>query len=453
MKHFLISLVAIITLSSALNSAPLVYKFNINTEINSTSWLYTKKAIEEAKQLNASLFLIEMNTYGGEVVYADSIRTALLNLNIPTAVFINKNAASAGALISIACDSIYMVAGSTIGATTVVSGTTGEKATDKYQSYMRATMRATAESHGKDSTTGLWHRNPAVAEAMVDENNSIDSGRVLTLTAKEAVEMQFCEQIVENTTQILLAYNIPTDTETVIYQPSNVDKIKGSLLGTALRSMLIMLIFGGIFYELKTPGIGFPLLVAIIAAILYFTPLFIDGLASYWEVFIFAIGIILISLELFVIPGFGITGISGIILIIIGLTFSLIDNDINLTQLTISELDSHHIGQAAATVLFGIIGSIFIIIFISTHIGAGGLFSKLALHKEQTIADGYIAVEPENTNIIGQIATTYTDLRPSGKILINNKQHDAISTNGYIQKDTSVKIIKMQNGNTYVDTI
>ncbi len=454
LNHFL--LILILFIAPNLFGKDIVYQFNINSEISSSTWLYTQKAIKQAEENNSSLFIIELNTYGGEVIYADSIRTAILNCQIPTIAYIYNNAASAGALISLACDKIYMVSSATMGATTVVNGANGEKTPDKYQSYMRATMRATAESHGKDSTTGKWHRDPIIAEAMVDENNSVDSGRILTLTANEAIQHNYCEGIVSNISDILKLEGIdPSSTTITVYEPSGIDKIKGSLLGTALRSILIMLIFGGIFYELKTPGIGFPLAIAVIAALLYFAPLYLDGLAAHWEIIIFFIGIILIVLELFLFPGFGICGISGIILVIVGLTLSLISNDItfNFNTFEFSNINSNSIGHAAATVLFGIIGSVILMFFISSRIGAGGIFSRLSLQKEQTIEDGYISVSTYDDNLIGQHVTTISDLRPSGKIEFNGKRYDAISLNGYIEKNNTAKIVKTENGNLYVETL
>ena len=143
----------------------LVYKFNIKENIAPAIWRQTKQAFAEADSLKADLFLIHMNTYGGTVVDADSIRTRILNSSIPVVVFVDNNAASAGALISIACDRIYMRSGASIGAATVVNQT-GQKLPDKYQSYMRSTMRSTAEAHGKDTiiagqdTTYKWKRDP-----------------------------------------------------------------------------------------------------------------------------------------------------------------------------------------------------------------------------------------------------------------------------------------------------
>ena len=131
--------------------------------------------------MRAQYILIHMNTYGGMVNIADSIRTKILNSSIPVMVFIDNQAISAGSLISIACDSIYIRPGGSIGAATVVNQT-GEAVPDKYQSFMRSTMRATAEAHGKDTiiegndTIIRWHRDPKIAEAMVDPVLKVEGG-------------------------------------------------------------------------------------------------------------------------------------------------------------------------------------------------------------------------------------------------------------------------------------
>ncbi|NNM15988.1 MAG: nodulation protein NfeD, partial [Bacteroidia bacterium] len=140
------------------DSTVLIYNFKMDKEIAPPMWRITDLAIDEAEKMKADFICIEMNTYGGMLDAADSIRTKILNTDIPVYVFINNNAASAGALISIACDKIYMTSGANIGAATVVDQN-AEALPDKYQSYMRSMMRATAEANDRD---------PQIAEAMVD---------------------------------------------------------------------------------------------------------------------------------------------------------------------------------------------------------------------------------------------------------------------------------------------
>jgi membrane-bound serine protease (ClpP class) len=151
----------------------LVYVFSIHDEIGKPAWRVMQEALAEATRLRADYLLLHLNTYGGLVNLADSMRTRILNSSIPVLAFIDNQAISAGALIAIACDSIYMRPGGSIGAATVVDQT-GGVVPDKYQSFMRSTMRSTAEAHGKDTiisgndTILKWHRDPHIAEAMVD---------------------------------------------------------------------------------------------------------------------------------------------------------------------------------------------------------------------------------------------------------------------------------------------
>lgn len=451
MKKFRLHIISILILLSTISNAQNIYKFAIHDEINSKTWIYTQKALKEANKINADLIILHLNTYGGEVIYADSIRTAILRTEAPIVAYIDNNAASAGALISIACDKIYMSTGSQIGAATVVNGVDGSKMPDKYQSYMRATMRATAESHGKDSL-GNWFRDPIIAEAMVDENiyieGIIDTGKILTFTTKEAIKHGYCDGEVENLDQLLEAENYQPEQCTITeYTPSLYDKLKGTLMGTALRSILIMLIIGGIYYELQQPGIGFPLAVAITAAVLYFAPLYLDGLAAYWEMAVFVIGIVLLLLELFIIPGFGIAGISGILCIIFGLTLAMLNNDFfDFSPIVIPDLN-----QALLTVFLGLIFGTILIIYLISKIGSKGIFAQLALNKEQTKTDGYIGVPTEQNLIVGNEGYTTTDLRPSGKVKINEKHYDAVSQYGdFISKDTKIVVTKYEATQVYV---
>ena len=205
----------------------LVYKLNIKQEITKATWRQTLQAFEAADSLKADVFLIHMNTYGGTVLDADSIRTKILRSKIPVYIFIDNNAASAGALISLACDSIYMRPGSSMGAATVVNQT-GASMPDKYQSYMRSTMRSTAEAHGKDTiitandTIYKWRRDPLIAEAMVDQRVYIegisDTGKVLTFTPSEAIEYGYCEGLAESVPEVLKKVGIEEYT-IVEYEP------------------------------------------------------------------------------------------------------------------------------------------------------------------------------------------------------------------------------------------
>ena len=427
-----------------------VYIINIKKEIDNTTQIYLKNGLNEANKLNADAVLIHMNTYGGYVDAADSMRTAILYNPIPVYVFIDNNAASAGALISIACKKIYMRKGANIGAATVVEQT-GKAMPDKYQSYMRSMIRSTAEAHGKDTiiqgndTILKWKRDPLIAEAMVDERtiipNLTDSGKVLTLTADEALQWGYCDGIAETKEEVISKYLRFADYETIEYQPTLLDMLKGFLMNPILQSMLIIFIIGGIYFEMHSPGLGFPSIVAITAAVLYFAPLYIDGLALYWEIALFIFGIILVLIEIFALPGFGIAGIGGAICIFIGLTTALLNNiDFNF-----GHIDKEQLIRASSTVLSGLLFGSILAIWLASRIGKKGIFQKIAL---ETALDGQPFSEIKS--VVGSKGFAATDLRPSGKVFVKEEIYDAVSDFGFIEKGTPVKIVRQENAQIYV---
>ena len=435
----------------AADSRPLVYEIDIQKEINNTTQIYLSKGLAEAKTLGADAVLIHLNTYGGQVDAADSMRTAILYSPIPVYVFIDNNAASAGALISIACEKIYLRKGANIGAATVVNQT-GTAMPDKYQSYMRSMMRSTAEAHGQDTiiqrndTLYKWKRDPLIAEAMVDERvsipNLVDTGKVLTLTAQEAMKWGYCEGIAESPDEVITRYLGYSDYRLVSYTPSWLDDVKGFLLNPVFQSFLIILIIGGIYFEMQAPGMGFPSVVALVAAVLYFAPLYLDGLAANWEILVFVIGLMLIAVELFVLPGFGVAGIGGIVLVTGGLIMALLDN----TNFDFRGVSAERWGEAVLTVLAGLVLGFVAMIWLSHKIGRRGIFRRVAL-----VADLEEAVSsPDLSALVGQEGIAVTVLRPSGKVRIGTEWYDGVSEAGFIEKGSRVKVLRFENAQLYV---
>jgi membrane-bound serine protease (ClpP class) len=436
------------------NQKATIYKINIKTDINTTSRIYLNKGLQEANAMNADAILLHLNTYGGTVVDADSMRSAILYNPIPVYVFIDNNAASAGALIAIACKKIYMRRGANIGAATVVSGMSGESMPDKYQSYMRSVIRSTAEAHGKDTlivgrdTVYTWVRDPLIAQAMVDDRtyipNVIDSGKVLTLTAQEAMKFGFCDGIAETTHEVITQHIGYEDYKLVEYKPTLFDNLKGFLTNPAFQAILIMIIVAGIYFELQTPGIGFPSIAAITAAILYFTPLYIDGLVQHWEIIVCVIGAVLILLELFVFPGTVISGILGIVLVGTGLFFALIDNH----YFTFEKVRIPDISRSLITIFSGMVLGLISILWLSSRIGEKGMFRKIALTADLTTSE---SVDRGIRSLLGKTGKAMTVLRPSGKVIIDNEVYDAVSNQGFIDSGTTVTVVKFENMQIYVE--
>lgn len=449
---FLIGLVACLNIFlSAAKDKPLVYAIDIREEINPTTRLYLHNGLEEARQVEADAILLRLNTYGGLLDAADSMRTAILYSPIPVYVFIDNNAASAGALISIACKKIYMRPGANIGAATVVSQT-GEAMPDKYQSYMRSMIRSTAEAQGKDTlveagdTVLRWRRDPKIAEAMVDERIVIpqltDSGKVLTFTAEEALKWGYCDGIASSTDEVITKYMGYPAYELKTYKPSAFDKVKGFLMNPIVQTLLIIVIFGGIYFEMQTPGVGFPGAAALTAAILYFAPLYLDGLAQNWEILIFVVGLLLLALEIFVIPGFGVAGISGLIFIFAGLTMGLLNN----TDFNFDGVMPGDATRAGFTVLIGLVLSFGLIIWLSEKIGSRGMMRKMALEADLEKA----VSSPKLTDLVGREGIAATVLRPSGKVEIDGEMYDGVSESGFIERGKPVQVVRFENAQVYV---
>ncbi len=434
---------------------PVIYTFSIMDQIAPPTWRTTQKALERAIAMNADFVLLHLNTYGGLLDAADSIRTKLLNLDIPVLVFIDNQAASAGALISIACDSIYMRPGGSIGAATVVNQT-GEEVPDKFQSFMRSTMRATAASHGRDTvirgedTLLVWHRDPRIAEAMVDPSiyieGIIDTGKVLTLTAEEAIEVGYCEGMAKSKEEVIRMAGIE-EYDLYEYRPTGLDKVINFLLNPVISGFLVLMIVGGIYFELQSPGIGFPLAIAIMGALLYFAPAYLEGLAENWEILLFIGGLVLIAVEIFVIPGFGVAGVTGIIAVMAGLSLSLVDN-------LVFKFDVVRGINELIKAFFIVTVSAFISFLVSLWVGkklfTARAFSGLALDSIQNSDEGYIGVDVTARSLTGKEGTALTVLRPSGKVEVDGEIYDAKSESGFVDKGDIVKVLRYETGQVYV---
>lgn len=407
-----------------------VMLMKIDAEIDPRMNRYTELALNHADEIDADIVVVEMDTYGGAVNDADDIRTRFLNFDKPLWVFINKDAASAGALISIACDSIYMAPGASIGAATVVVGGTGEAAPDKYQSYMRSIMRSTAGATG---------RNPRVAEAMVDESIDLDSlapaGKVLTLSTSEAIRYEFCEGEV-NSVEELLAKNGVEDYALVKFELSATEKVIRFFLNPFISGILILIIIGGIYFELQTPGIGFPLAAAVVAAVLYFVPYYLNGLAEHWEIIIFFLGVILLALEIFVIPGFGIAGISGLVLMVGSFILVMLNNE----AFDFSFVALGDFIVAASTTMTAFVLGLGLMFFGGMKLVESNVFKRIALVEVEDRTQGYTSRFHEKS-YLNKRGKAYTVLRPSGKIVIENEILDAYTRGEYIEKGREVVVI------------
>ena len=186
------------------------------------------------------------------------------------------------------------------------------------------------------------------------------------------------------------------------YNPSGMDKVIGFLINPMVSGVLIMIIIGGIYFELQSPGIGFPLVASVVAALLYFAPLYLEGMAENWELIVFIVGVILIMVEIFAIPGFGVAGVAGIIAMITGLTLSLVDNVVFEEP----EFTGEGLGilmKSLSLVLVSILLGLIFSLWATKKLLTTTAFSNLSLRSEQRMEEGFIGVETEQQSLMGEI--------------------------------------------------
>ncbi len=441
MKRILtvITMLSLAVCAFAGDSLAVFYRIRLDMDIDKAAQRKVVTGLQKAMEADADVVLLDLDTYGGAVDAADSIRSAILRYEKPVVAYVNMQAASAGALISIACDSIYMKTGSSIGAATVVDQS-GNVMPDKYQSFMRGMMRSTAQAKG---------RNPEIAEAMVD------TAGVLSLTPEEAVNVGYCEGIYEN--EVEVAEAVCGDNGFIIRNMEDdmtwIDRLIQFLLNPLLQSIFMMMIIGGIFVEIRTPGIGLPLVTAIVGALLYFAPAYVGHLAEHWEILMFVIGLILIGLEIFVIPGFGVCGISGIIIVVISLALAMVDNvEFHRWDGTFSlEPVLMPLGIVIISSAAAVFGSVWLV----RKLYPTRTFDHIALRQEMKASEGFTGVVSGLETLVGETVEVFTDMRPSGKVKTSDGRvlEATLKFGGFASKGQPLKVLSAEQGRLYCDFI
>lgn len=424
MKFLIVILFALATFAQQKT----VYVAYIDTEIGLGLAPYISRVISEAEQNNADAIIFKINTFGGRVDAATQIKDAILSSKVLTIAFINNRAISAGALIALSCNKIVMVPGSSIGAATVVDET-GQKVGEKYQSYMRSEMRSTAEKNG---------RRTDIAEGMVDERIVIeglsDSTTLITLTSEEAHKYLIADTVLTSFNELLSAFDLKNAEEVSITSNWAEDVVK-FLNNPIISSILIMIGFFGLMAEIKTPGWGVAGTTGLIALTLFFGSSYILQLASILEILLFVVGLVLLLAEIFVIPGFGIAGISGIILIFASIFLSLLGRDpfIDMHAISIAII------QLSGAMLFALVGMFFLV----KYLPKSTAFNKLVLSESEKAEHGFVSY-PSEKDLVGKLGIAFTTLRPGGTAVIDGRRIDVVADSEYIDKDVKIKVLRVE---------
>jgi len=388
---------------------------------------FIERSLKQAADEGAQAVILDIDTPGGRVDAAERITDAITEANIPVYALVNVRAFSAGAMIALATDGIYMRPGSVIGAATPVLGE-GIVAPEKYVSAMRASMRALAEARGLD---------PRVAEAMVDEDivseGVIEEGKLLTLTTDEAASIDYAVPI-DDLDALLLQLELE-QVEVIPMEVNWAEHIVRFFAHPAIAPFLLTVGFLGILTEIKTPTFGVAGAAAIVSLTLFFGSHLILGLAGIEDLLIFGAGLAFIAIEIFLIPGFGIFGFLGILGVVGGLYMGLLGSLPTTADLIRG-------GMVITTALLLVTACGWVLI--RKLPDSPSLFKKsIFLSRRMDRSQGFGSADVRS-ELVGMEGRALTDLRPAGTALINNERLDVVTDSEWVRAGTPVQVISAE---------
>jgi membrane-bound serine protease (ClpP class) len=440
-RAFVVSLVLLATLmpgaSSRASTRPVVYVVPIEGVVDLGLAPFVERVLDTATRDGAAAVVLEINTFGGRVDAAVLIRDALLRARVRTIAFVNKRAISAGALIALASEKIAMSDGGTIGAATpVAAGAPGGPATpvaEKTVSYMRKEFRATAESR---------KRPPLVAEAMVDPDveirGVIAKGKLLTLTTDEALKLKVADFRADSLEAVLKAFDI-RDADVRRPPPTWAETVVRFLTNPIVSSLLMTVGMLGIIVELRAPGFGLPGALGITSLALFFWGHWLVRLAGWEELLLVGLGLSLLAAEIFVIPGFGVAGVLGLVLILAGLGLSMVGA--GATWDTVGWT----VGRVAISALVAIAAAL-VVLRMLPRLPMG---RQLVLATELPTSLGYGSAPEGDRRWLGRRGTTTSPLRPAGIATIDGERVDVVSEGEFIEVGHAVVVTRV-DGNRIV---
>ena len=401
-----------------------VYRVPVSGVIELGLAPFIGRAIREAADVGAKAVILELETPGGRVDAAQQIVKSISQSTVPVYAFVNAHAWSAGAMIALATDSIYMGPVSSIGAATPVVGG-GQKASEKIVSAMRGEFRALAEARGLD---------PQLAEAMVDESIAVEGvveeGKLLTLTGKEAVELGFASAEVESIDDLLAAVglaNANVETATINWAERLVRFLSHPIVAPILLSMGTL----GLIIEIKTPSFGVAGLIGLTSFAAFFGSHLLIGLAGWEEVILLAAGVIALGIEVFVVPGFGIAGAISILCISGAVFLALIGNLPTWRSVVEATAILSMAGLLVVTGGYTLVRQL--------PARGRGIFLLASTDKDT----GYVSA-PAREDLVGLVGVAATDLHPAGTAIIGSERLDVVSESGFITQGDRVRVIRSE---------
>ena len=388
---------------------------------------FIERMLAEAAGAGAAAVVLDIETPGGRVDAAERITAAISRAEVPVYAYVNMHAYSAGAMIALSAERILIRTGGVMGAVTPVDGS-GTKASEKMVSAMRARMRALAEARGLD---------PAIAEAMVDEEISVEgvveSGKLLTLTAQEAVELGYAETVAD-WDGVLEAIGLP-GAEVVEAEVNWAERIVRFFTNPVIAPFLLSLGFLGLLVEVRSAGFGLAGTAGLLSLALFFGAHLLIGLAGAEDLILVVAGIILIMVEVFVVPGFGVFGIAGIVALLAGLLMAQVGS------LPTSQ-DFTRAAWVLCVSLVLVVGTSWL--FLQSMFGSWRLKRSGVILPETTDRDeGYTSADVR-TDMEGAVGVAITPLRPAGVGLFGDERLDVVSESEWIEEGTRIRILSAE---------
>ena len=396
---------------------------------------FLSRVLQEAQTSGAAAVLLDIDTFGGRVDAAVAMRDALLNSPVRTVAFVNQRAISAGALIALACHTLIMVPGGTIGAAAPVLGGRGaaEPADEKSVSYVRKEFRATAETR---------RRPPEIAEAMVDADveiaGVIEKGKLLTLTTAEAVTHKVTDFVAGDVNAALAVAGLGNAT-TRQATPTWAETVVRFLTNPVVASMLMTIGMLGLLVELRTPGFAVPGTIGIAALGLFFWGHWLVQLAGWEELLLVVAGVLLIALEIFILPGVTVAGIGGVLALGAGLALALVGAGATLSTVIGA------LGRVALALLIAIAAAFAVLHFLP-RLPFG---RRLVLETGMPATDGYVSPPQRDAHALGRFGRALSPLRPAGIAEIDGDRVDVVSDGAFIEAGTPIEVTRVE-GNRIV---
>lgn len=423
-RMFLTLALLAVSSTAARAQAPTVYRIPVSGVVENGLAPYVARSIKEAESSGAAAAFLDIDTPGGRIDAAERIADAVRAARIPVYGFVNPRAYSAGALIAISTNGIYMRPGAVIGAATPVDGQ-GTRASEKMVSAMRAEFRSMAEQRGLD---------PKLAEAMVDENVDIPGvvkkGQLLTLSTNEAVSLKFAKAQVADEAALLQAIGLP-GAQVITTEPNWAEGVVRFLTNPLVAPLLLSLGILGLVFEIKTGAFGLGGILSLTSLGLFFGSSFILGLAGWEEILLLGLGAIALAVEVFVLPGFGVAGVVGSLAIVAAMVLAMMG----------ARPSTGDIAQALAVLGASLLITMAVIYAWLRHLPNSGRFSGLLLRGSVHKSQGFVSA-PSRGDLIGLDGIAVTDLRPSGTARVGQERIDVVTEGEYVAQGSRVQVVQ-----------